>query len=492
MFIRYLKAKIWIILLLAVFGFIFFYRLGLNTLQSWDEAWYGSIAREMSINNDYMNMKYNDDPFFDHPPMGFWLMAITYKLFGINEFTTRLPSATLGLMSIILIYFITMNLFKKQTIAFTASAILGTSVWYTLRVRSGNLDSIFVFFTLLTIYLSIKSARNFNYFPVVMISFACLILSKTLGGITVLPLIIYWNFFSFFKSRRNPVFFLLGIVLFIIITLPWYQLHIHKYPDFINYHFVNIGLKNQSIDSQVNLHLQQPLFYLHMGIRKWYKIWQLALAILAVYVVFLIKKVIQGRSLKKNKKIVPYFFILFWNITILFPFIINSKTEIWHLIPVYAPISIIIAVVFFDLEQLLKTKVMKVLKINIPTSAITLTCLIFFLMLTIIQIKNFWVEIIPSTQYINDQVDISKKLAKYEKTIYVDHDYLPVAVFYSNRKIDTLVFESDDITTFTNLFAREPASSAVTQNWVIDDLKKKKMIVKVLEKNNTYSAITGL
>src|SRR3989344_1103330 len=105
-----------IIFLSILFGFIFFYRIDYNTLASWDEAWYGSIAREIVRSGDFMKMIWNGKPYYDHPPMGFWLMPISYKLFGISEFSTRLPSAILGLFGVLLLYQTAVGLFNKKSL----------------------------------------------------------------------------------------------------------------------------------------------------------------------------------------------------------------------------------------------------------------------------------------------------------------------------------------------------------------------------------------
>ena len=61
--------------------FLFLFRLDYNTLVSWDEAWYGAIAREMLASGDFLRMHFNSVPYYDHPPLGFWLIAFCYKLF---------------------------------------------------------------------------------------------------------------------------------------------------------------------------------------------------------------------------------------------------------------------------------------------------------------------------------------------------------------------------------------------------------------------------
>ena len=114
-----------------------------------------------------------------------------------------------------------------------------------------------------------------------------------------------------------------------------------------------------------------------------------------------------------------------------------------------------------------------------------------FLYLTVIQVYNFRKEVFPESRYITDQVDISKKLAKYNKKIFLDIDYLPVAVFYSGKQIETLVYEASGEATFARLFKEDNGNViGVTKNWVIEDLMKKNFPLTRLEKNNTYSIIS--
>src|SRR3989344_3651755 len=206
-----IKSAAAIIFLSILFAFIFFYRLDYNTLESWDEAWYASIAKNIAQTGNFIQMSWRGQPYYDHPPMGFWLMAVSYKLLGINEFSTRIPSALLGLLSILLIYQIGFDLSKKRVVGFAASLILGTSVWYVIRVRSGNLESVFIFFYLLTVWLSLKSAKNFIWFPLTMLSFAGLILSKTLVGLSAVILILFFNFKQLISIKKNLLLIFLGI-----------------------------------------------------------------------------------------------------------------------------------------------------------------------------------------------------------------------------------------------------------------------------------------
>ena len=273
--------------ILSFFSILFLFRLDYSTLGSWDEAWYGVIAREMVRSGDYLLMHFNSLPYFDHPPAGFWLMAISYKLFGISEFSTRLPSVLCGIGTIALVYLTGVKLFGKKSIGFVAALVMGTCVWYVLRVRSGNLDSTFVFFYILTIYFALKARENIKWFIPTMASFALLFLTKTLVGGSALLLVFLANsnhipILMQKSGRKYLKYVIYGFVLAIVIIFPWYLVHFLTYQNFYKHHFVDIGTRNKTLLSYFNLHATQPLFYLHMGIRKWYYLWIGAVGIIFV------------------------------------------------------------------------------------------------------------------------------------------------------------------------------------------------------------------
>ncbi|MCL4374675.1 glycosyltransferase family 39 protein [Patescibacteria group bacterium] len=466
--------------LIAIFAFFFFYRLGYPTLSSWDEAWYGAIARTMVKTGDYMNMMWNGQPFYDHPPLGFWLMALSYKVFGFSEFATRLPSALLSLGSIALTYLTGLQLFKKKTIAFVAALMLGTSVWYLIRVRSGNLDAILVFFYILTIYLALKSADRFALFPAVGVAFGGLMMSKTLVGLSALPLIVFINLRQLAKLK-NAIWLALGVVGFLAVVYPWYHLQASEYPLFIEQHFFNVGLRQRSsLLTYFQLHPQLPLFYLHMGIRKWYYFWLLGGGFLLVSLAFLQK---------------PVATVLLWNLLVFYPFLTTDKSQIWHLIPVYLPLVLIGAGGVYRLGgvcfRLAKKLVPAGLRRFFRETVFQSLYLLLFGAVALLQIKIFYPEVIPTTRYVPDDVAISEKIAAYPQTHYLDDDFLPIAVFYSGASIKPLIEMPDEKRTLLRLFRSDEKNFvAITRNWAIDGLKVNSIPYKVLEKNNSFSIVS--
>ena len=474
----WLKTHILLIALILLFGYFFFYRLDYNTLASWDEGWYASIARDIVKTGDFMHMMWNGQPYYDHPPMGFWLMAISYKLFGINEFSTRLPSAILGLFSIVLIYKTGIELYGKKIIGFVASLVLGTSVWYLIRVRSGNLESVFVFFYLLTIFLSLKSSKNFKWFPFMMVSFGALILSKTLVGVSALIPIVIINIIQLLRVK-NLLFLIIGSILFMLVVMPWYSVQMKSYPDFIQHHFFTVGMRDKTTASYFQLMIEKPFFYIHMGVRKWYYLWLLATGYL----------ILSFKFLKKH-----IFFLLLWNTVILYPFLTSEKTELWHLIPVYLPVALIISVGIY--EGLLNCKQL-VMKFSPHTRRFaflryeglySFVYLFFFFIIAVMQIRIFLPEVFPQTRYVPDDVAISQKAGSYDKTFYLDDDFVPIAVYYSGKIVNPLAYQPDNRKNLVKLFnSSENNFIVVTRNWALNNLNEAKIPYKILEQNNSFT-----
>ncbi len=65
--------------------------LGLNDIWQPNEAFYAETAREMLENGNYLDPTYNYGPRLNKPPLVYWLTALSYEIFGINELATRLP-----------------------------------------------------------------------------------------------------------------------------------------------------------------------------------------------------------------------------------------------------------------------------------------------------------------------------------------------------------------------------------------------------------------
>ena len=69
------------------------------------DSTHAEAAREMFVTGDYVTLHINGVRYLEKAPLPYWLVAICYHLFGVNEFATRLPMALsvlfLGVLALI-------------------------------------------------------------------------------------------------------------------------------------------------------------------------------------------------------------------------------------------------------------------------------------------------------------------------------------------------------------------------------------------------------
>ncbi|HLW85963.1 MAG TPA: glycosyltransferase family 39 protein [Candidatus Sulfotelmatobacter sp.] len=57
------------------------------------DSTHAEAAREMFVSGDYVTLHVNGVRYLEKAPLPYWLVAISYRVFGVNKFATRLPMA---------------------------------------------------------------------------------------------------------------------------------------------------------------------------------------------------------------------------------------------------------------------------------------------------------------------------------------------------------------------------------------------------------------
>src|SRR6516165_4425850 len=78
---------------LALVAALYFFGLGNGTLWDNSEPTYGEVVKELFKTGDWLTLHYNYQPWYIHPPLWIWVAGIAVKMFGLNEFAVRFPSA---------------------------------------------------------------------------------------------------------------------------------------------------------------------------------------------------------------------------------------------------------------------------------------------------------------------------------------------------------------------------------------------------------------
>lgn len=143
-------------LFLAALGALFFIPfLGGVHLFDWDEINFAEAAREMIVLKDYLRVHINFEPFWEKPPLFFWLQVLSMQEFGVGEFAARLPNAICGMITLGLLFNVGVRLKDVRFGLIWALAYFG-SILPHLYFKSGIIDPWFNLFIYLGLYFFIR------------------------------------------------------------------------------------------------------------------------------------------------------------------------------------------------------------------------------------------------------------------------------------------------------------------------------------------------
>jgi len=211
--------------LLTAGAALFLVNLGGASLWDLDEGKNAECAWEMLVGKNFIVPFFNSDLRADKPALLYWLQALAYVLFGVNEFSARLPSALAGLATILLCYELGRSLFGKTT-GFLAGLIVGATPMLCGAARFANPDALLNLCIVLTMFFFWHCQRG-DAWQFIGIGVACglAVLAKGPVGL-VLPFAISLIYCVWTRQLRiflHPGFGLAALC-FLLVALPWYIL----------------------------------------------------------------------------------------------------------------------------------------------------------------------------------------------------------------------------------------------------------------------------
>ena len=215
-----------LIALLALSIIPFFLRLGSSSLWDANEAFYAETPREMLEAGDYINPTFNYKPRFNKPPLCYWVVAASYRLFGVSEAAERLPLALGALVMIATAFALgrVAHSFEAGLLAALALATVPRFLMFSRRIIIDVYIAMFMGLTLLFFLLAETYPTKRRLFLMLMyasIGFGIL----TKGPVAVLlPALAVLLYFAATRrlSRVRAMMLPLGAMLVAAIVLPWY------------------------------------------------------------------------------------------------------------------------------------------------------------------------------------------------------------------------------------------------------------------------------
>lgn len=222
------KRIMFLLLAAALLGACFFDGLGGLGLVTPDEPRYAAIARDMARSGDWITPRLWGEPWFEKPPLYYWLAAIFMRLTGPSEISARLPSACLAALLWLATWWVTTRIFGGSSggfafllgisslgmivfshaastdMPFTAAfglAMLCLARWLFDPDRSGKRRWLLTFYAFLGLATLAKGPVS-------------IILS---GGSFLL-----WAAITRKWTLLRPLLHPLGLLIFLLVSVPWY------------------------------------------------------------------------------------------------------------------------------------------------------------------------------------------------------------------------------------------------------------------------------
>lgn len=210
-----LGNSFWLVAIVTIL--IVFFNLGGVPLLDPDEPVYAETPKEMFSFNEFLSPRIYGEYWYDKPPMYYWLVAASYKLFGMNEFAARFPSAALAVACTLLVYQSGRRLFNERA-GMAGALILATSIEFFYLGKAAVTDITLLFFLSASLLAFIEK----KYYSAYLFAGLATLTKGPIGllfpgGIVLLYLLATRNW-SLLKSMKIPS----GLLVYAIAAAPWY------------------------------------------------------------------------------------------------------------------------------------------------------------------------------------------------------------------------------------------------------------------------------
>jgi 4-amino-4-deoxy-L-arabinose transferase-like glycosyltransferase len=315
--------------------------LGVMPQMEPDEARYSVIASEMNETGNYVTPHIKHTIYLEKPPLASWMTAISFKVFGENDFSARLFTGLCAWGCILLTFFIGRH-FRDEKTGLYASAVLTISVFPFILGRIHILDMPLTFFLCVSIWLgylslTFQTKRHLIY----LFYLACALAFLTKGVIGVVfpfAVLVIWLIWA---GRWRQIFRLIspvGILIFLIVVSPWIYLAQKENPDFLWFFFI----REHFLRFTTQMHGKTEPFYYFLPI---------IIGGTLPWSVFLIRawrrKTINQWLFKKDENKL----LLTWFLFIFIFFTVSSSKLAPYIAPVFLPLALFAGSIFRNDEE---------------------------------------------------------------------------------------------------------------------------------------------
>jgi 4-amino-4-deoxy-L-arabinose transferase-like glycosyltransferase len=227
---------------LVLFALIYLSSAFSPALQDDADSTHAEAAREMLVTGDYVTLHVNGVRYLEKAPLLYWAVALSYRVFGVNEFATRFPTVVAMFLLVVLAGKWAGEAFGSRAGVY-AALLVSTAAGYFLFTRILIPEAILGLLLGCVFYSFLRaldqSGRAWHWYA----GYACLalaVLTKGLValvfvGVTALVYVSLTGQWRRWQEFRLPS----GLLLLFLIAAPWHLLAGFRNPGFFWFYFVN-------------------------------------------------------------------------------------------------------------------------------------------------------------------------------------------------------------------------------------------------------------
>lgn len=346
----YDKALVGILLILLYFPILG--HLGNQPIRIWDEARQAISAVEMAESGNVITTTFYGEPdlWNTKPPLLIWLQALSFKIFGIDEVTFRLPTAMAALFTCLAIFLLLYRRGKSLWWAMASVLTLITSWGYIGEhaARTGDYDAMvamFILFYTLTFYKYCEGGRS-RYILLTFLFMAMAFLTKSVAGLFGAPALLVYSLLTgnFIRTLRGKYTYL-GLFTFVVLVGGYHFLREMQGPGYLAAVWENDmgGRFSSTLENHVGRFSHYWEFLKNEGFWCWILLLPLG-AILGI----------QAKD-KAQKRIA---ILASLQMVLIFLIISNAKTKLfWYATPMYPFMAILVGfAIYMVIEWLSKAQ----------------------------------------------------------------------------------------------------------------------------------------
>jgi 4-amino-4-deoxy-L-arabinose transferase-like glycosyltransferase len=204
----------------------YFVNLGVSSIWDANEAFYAQTPREMIDARDYVTPSFNFQLRMNKPVLSYWNVAASYHLFGVSEWSERLPIAAGGVV-MVATAFVLGRLLGGDVAGLLAALVLATSPRLLLLARRIIIDIHITMWTgLVLMFFALAETRPERrrlYLCLMYVAAGFGVLTK--GPVAVfLPAVVFFIYLASQKRLGDLRHMMLpaGAVISLAIVVPWY------------------------------------------------------------------------------------------------------------------------------------------------------------------------------------------------------------------------------------------------------------------------------